>query len=82
MTCQASGTERSSRWQPSSSASSRLATHTELGAREGVLVEMERAGQLDRVARGLYRFRPYPTDARDELMAATLWPRRLGVICP
>ncbi len=52
----------------------------ELGAREGVLVEMERAGQLDRVARGLYRFRSYPTDARDELMAATLWPRRLGVI--
>lgn len=52
----------------------------ELGGQDGVLVDMERAGHLDRVARGLYRFRSYPTDPRDELMAATLWPRRLGVI--
>lgn len=52
----------------------------ELGSRDGALVDMERAGQLDRVTRGLYRFRSYPTDARDELMAATLWTRRLGVI--
>ena len=52
----------------------------ELGGHDGALVDMARAGQLDRTARGLYRFRSYPTDARDELMAATLWPRRLGVI--
>ena len=51
-----------------------------LGGRDGVLVDMERAGHLERVARGLYRFVSYPTDARDELMAATLWPRALGVI--
>lgn len=52
----------------------------ELGGQDGALVDMARAGHLDRVARGLYRFRSYPTDERDELMAATLWPRRLGVI--
>lgn len=51
-----------------------------LGGHDGALVDMERAGHLDRVERGLYRFRSYPTDERDELMAATLWPRRLGVI--
>lgn len=52
----------------------------ELGGQDGVLVDMERAGHLDRVAQGLYRFRSFPTDPREELMAATLWPRRLGVI--
>jgi hypothetical protein len=51
-----------------------------LGGRDQVLVDMERHGHLDRVARGLYPFRSFPTTARDELMAATLWPRRLGVI--
>ena len=51
-----------------------------LGGRNQVLVDMQRHGHLDRVARGLYRFRSFPTTARDELMAATLWPRCLGVI--
>lgn len=52
----------------------------DLGGDHQVLVDMERHGHLDRLSRGLYRFRSYPTDPRDELMAATLWPRRLGVI--
>jgi predicted transcriptional regulator of viral defense system len=51
-----------------------------LGGKESVLVDMERHGHLDRHARGLYRFRSYPADPRDEFMAATLWPRGLGVI--
>jgi hypothetical protein len=51
-----------------------------LGGRDQVLVDMERHGHLDRVSRGLYRFRSFPPSARDELMAATLWPNRLGVI--
>ncbi len=53
---------------------------TSIGGRDQVLVDMERHGHLDRVARGLYRFRSLPPTARDELMAATLWPNRLGVI--
>ena len=48
--------------------------------RDEILVDMERAGHVERVTRGLYRFRAFPTSAHDELMAATLWPRRLGVI--
>jgi predicted transcriptional regulator of viral defense system len=51
-----------------------------IGARDQVLVDMERHGHLDRIARGLYRFRSFPITARDELMAATLWPKHLGVI--
>jgi predicted transcriptional regulator of viral defense system len=51
-----------------------------LGGQHQVLVDMERHGHLERFARGLYRFRLYPTTTRDELMGATLWPRRLGVI--
>lgn len=51
-----------------------------LGGTAQVLVNMHRHGQLDRVAHGLYRFRAFPTDRLDELMQATLWPRRLGVI--
>lgn len=53
---------------------------TDQGATAQVLVDMERHGQLDRVAHGLYRFPAFPTGPRDELMQATLWPRRLGVI--
>jgi predicted transcriptional regulator of viral defense system len=53
---------------------------TTVGGRDQVLVDMERHGHLDRVSRGLYRFRSFPPSARDELMAATLWPNRLGVI--
>ncbi len=50
-----------------------------IGAQDRVLVDMERRSHLHRVSRGLYRFRTFPS-ARDELMAATLWPDRLGVI--
>jgi predicted transcriptional regulator of viral defense system len=53
---------------------------TTAGGRGQVLVDMERHGHLDRVSRGLYRFRSFPPSARDELMAATLWPNRLGII--
>jgi len=52
----------------------------DLGGYGGVLVDMERAGHLERVARGLYRFVSYPVDPRDELMAATLWSRSAGII--
>ncbi len=52
----------------------------DLGGTAQVLVDMERHGHVDRHSNGLYRFRSFPTDARDELMAATLWSRRLGVI--
>jgi predicted transcriptional regulator of viral defense system len=51
-----------------------------VGARDQVLVDMERHGHLGRVARGLYRFRTFPITSHDELMGATLWPNRLGVI--
>ncbi len=51
-----------------------------IGARNQVLVDMERHGHLSRVCRGLYRFKSFPPTDRDELMAATLWPDRLGVI--
>jgi len=40
------------------------------------LVEMERRGTLERVARGLYRFKAIPYGDRDQLMEAALWPRR------
>lgn len=53
---------------------------SDLGGSDQVLVDMERHGHLDRQARGLYRFRSFPASDRDELMAATLWPKRLGVI--
>jgi predicted transcriptional regulator of viral defense system len=53
---------------------------TSIGAQDRVLVDMERHGHLHRVSRGLYRFRSFPPSVRDELMAATLWPNRLGVI--
>lgn len=51
-----------------------------LGASPGVLVDMERHGHIERVARGLYRFTALPIDPRAELMQATLWPRGFGVI--
>jgi predicted transcriptional regulator of viral defense system len=51
-----------------------------IGGHYQVLVDMERHGHLERLSRGLYRFRSFPTSARDELMAATLWPNRLGVV--
>jgi len=40
------------------------------------LVDMERRGTLERVARGLYRFKAVPHGDRDQLMEAVLWPRR------
>lgn len=52
----------------------------DLGGGAHVLVDMHRHGQLDHVAHGLYRFPAFPTGPLDELMQATLWPRRLGVI--
>lgn len=44
------------------------------------LVVLGSRGDLDRVAHGLYRFGVIPSTMRDQLMEATLWPRRLGVI--
>ena len=44
------------------------------------LVEMERRGTIERVAHGLYRFPVVPPSDLDQLMEATLWPRRKGVI--
>lgn len=52
----------------------------ELGATAQVLVDMHRHGLVDRVGRGVYRFSAFPPGPLDELMQATLWPRRLGVI--
>lgn len=40
------------------------------------LVDMERRGTLERVARGLYRFKVIPHTGREHLMEAVLWPRR------
>jgi len=51
-----------------------------LGGSSQVLVDMERRGQVDRYARGIYRFEAFPADPRDELMAAILWTRGIGVI--
>jgi predicted transcriptional regulator of viral defense system len=47
-----------------------------LGVNQQRLVEMERRGTLERVARGLYRFKEIPHGDRDQLMEAALWPRR------
>jgi len=45
------------------------------------LVDMERRGTLERVARGLYRFKIVPRTGREHLMEAVLWPRRIrGVL--
>jgi predicted transcriptional regulator of viral defense system len=44
------------------------------------LVVLASRGDLDRIAHGLYRFGAIPSTMRDQLMEATLWPRRLGVI--
>lgn len=51
-----------------------------LGGKLQVLIDMHRHGQLERVAHGLYRFPALPPGPLDQLMEATLWPRRLGVI--
>lgn len=48
----------------------------ELRVDEGRLVDMERRGTLERVARGLYRFGAIPHTGREQLMEAVLWPRR------
>lgn len=48
----------------------------DLGIDQRRLVEMERRGTLERVARGLYRFNAIPHTANDQLMEAVLWPRR------
>ena len=47
-----------------------------LGVDRQRLVEMERRGTLERIARGLYRFKAIPHSDRDQLMEAVLWPRR------
>lgn len=47
-----------------------------LGIDEKRLVDMERRGTLERVARGLYRFKVIPYTGREHLMEAVLWPRR------
>lgn len=47
-----------------------------LGIDHQRLVDMERRGTLERVARGLYRFKAIPHTGRDQLMEAALWPRR------
>ena len=52
----------------------------DLGGTTQVLIDMHRHGHLDRVAHGVYRFRSFPAGPLDELMQATLWPRKLGVI--
>lgn len=51
-----------------------------LEAAPGVLVDMERHGHVERVARGVYRFTALPIEPLAELMQATLWPRGLGII--
>jgi len=52
----------------------------DLGIDPHRLVVMASRGDLRRVAHGLYRFGLIPSTMFDELMEATLWPRRLGVI--
>ncbi|MEX2414348.1 MAG: type IV toxin-antitoxin system AbiEi family antitoxin domain-containing protein [Thermoleophilaceae bacterium] len=47
-----------------------------LGIDEKRLVDMERRGTLERVARGVYRFKLIPHTGRERLMEAVLWPRR------
>jgi predicted transcriptional regulator of viral defense system len=47
-----------------------------LGIDQKRLVDMERRGTLERVARGLYRFKIVPRTGREHLMEAVLWPRR------
>jgi predicted transcriptional regulator of viral defense system len=47
-----------------------------LGVDPQRLVDMERRGTLERVARGLYRFKVVPHTGREHLMGAVLWPRR------
>ena len=52
-----------------------------LGIDQKRLVDMERRGTLERVARGLYRFKIVPRTGREHLMEAVLWPRRIrGVL--
>ena len=52
----------------------------DLGLGPEHLVDLARRGDADRIAHGLYRFRAIPTTMRDQLMEATLWPRRVGII--
>jgi len=52
----------------------------EMGINPHRLVVMSSRGDLRRVSHGLYRFGLIPSTMFDELMEATLWPRRLGVI--
>jgi predicted transcriptional regulator of viral defense system len=47
-----------------------------LGVDPQRLVDMERRETLERVARGLYRFKVIPQTGREHLMEAVLWPRR------
>ena len=52
----------------------------DLGIDPHRLVVLASRGDLYRIAHGLYRFGAIPFTMRDQLMEATLWPRRLGVI--
>ena len=52
----------------------------ELGIDPHRLVVMASRGDLRRVSHGLYRFGLIPSTMFDQMMEATLWPRRLGVI--
>lgn len=47
-----------------------------LGVDQRRLVDMQRRGTLERVARGVYRFPSIPYTGREQLMEAALWPRR------
>jgi len=50
------------------------------GAGRDVLVHMARAGHLERVSHGLYRFTLTPHEPNAHLMEAVLWSRSLGVL--
>ncbi len=51
-----------------------------LGIDPGQLRLMHHRGLLDRLSRGLYRFPIVPTNALDQYMEATLWPRTPTVL--
>src|SRR5206468_2010976 len=44
------------------------------------LIEMARRGVIERVDHGLYRVPVVARTGLDQLMQATLWPRKLGVL--
>lgn len=52
----------------------------DLGVDPHRLVVLASRGDLERISQGLYRFGVIPSTGLDQLMEATLWPRRFGVI--